>query len=182
MKQIISAFAIALIFLTAAGSVNAQSKIAHITPDQIVALMPERGKIDTLLAKFQADSLNSTLNSMVQEYQYKDSMLNKVDTSKTPKQILNQYRLDLQNLTYNIQNWNNLAQQIMQQKQAQMYQPIYKKVSDAINAVAKEKGYAYVFQSEVLLVAPPSDDITLLVATKLGIKVPGAPAATKPTK
>jgi outer membrane protein len=39
-------------------------------------------------------------------------------------------------------------------------------------AVAKEKGYAYIFTSEALIVAPPSDDILPLVAQKLGIKLP----------
>jgi outer membrane protein len=178
MKKISSVLAITLILL-AAGSAKAQSKIGHIRPDDIVALMPERAKIDTVLSKFQNDSLNTTLNSLVQEYTYKDSLLNKTDTSKMPRSVKDQYRSDLQTLAYQVQNWQSIAQQIMQNKQAQLYQPIYKKVSDAINAVAKEKGYAYVFTSDALIVAPPADDILPLVAAKLGIKLPSAPKTTK---
>jgi outer membrane protein len=106
-------------------------------------------------------------------------LLNKSDTSKMPRSVKDQYRSDLQTLAYQVQNWQSIAQQIMQNKQAQLYQPIYKKVSDAINAVAKEKGYAYVFTSDALIVAPPSDDILPLVAAKLGIKLPNAPKTTK---
>ena len=178
MKKISSVLAIAFILL-AAGSVKAQGKIGHIRADDLVALMPERAKIDTVLSKFQNDSLNTTLNSLVQEYTYKDSLLNKTDTSKMPRSVKDQYRSDLQTLAYQVQNWQSIAQQIMQNKQGQLYQPIYKKVSDAINAVAKEKGYAYVFTSDAWIVAPPADDILPLVAAKLGIKLPTAPKTTK---
>jgi outer membrane protein len=67
----------------------------------------------------------------------------------------------------------------MQNKQGQLYQPIYRKISDAINAVAKEKGYTYIFTAEALIVAPPTDDILPLVAAKLGIKLPPATKATR---
>jgi len=134
--------------------------------------MPEKAKIDTQLNKYQVDSLNSTLTSLVQEYTYKDSLLNKTDTSKMPASIKAQYRQDLENLAYQVQNWQQIAGNIMQNKQAQLYQPLYVKVRNAINAVAKEKGYTYVFATEALIVAPPADDILPLVAAKLGVKVP----------
>ena len=46
--------------------------------------------------------------------------------------------------------------------------------------LAKEKGYTYIFTSDALIVAPPSDDILPLVAAKLGIKIPTA--TSKPIK
>jgi outer membrane protein len=96
-----------------------------------------------------------------------------------PRSVKDQYRSDLQTLAYQVQNWQSIAQQIMQNKQQQLFQPLYKKISDAINAVAKEKGYGYVFTSDALIVAPPADDILPLVATKLGIKLPAAPKPTR---
>jgi hypothetical protein len=42
-----------------------------------------------------------------------------------------------------------------------------------IKAVADEKGYTYVFNSSIgsmLLYSPPSDDLSDLVKTKLGVK------------
>jgi outer membrane protein len=48
--------------------------------------------------------------------------------------------------------------------------PITKKATDAIQAVAKENGYAYVINKEQLLVSPPADDILPLVKKKLGLK------------
>src|SRR5262249_43475530 len=138
----------------------------------MVSLMPEAAKIDTLLSKFQNDSLNSTLNNIVQEYQYKDSMLTKTDTTKTPKQVLSQLRNDVNVLAYQIQNWQTLAGQAYQSKQQQLYGPIYDKVITAVKAVAKEKGYNYVLSKDIFLVAPDGDDMLPAVATKLGVKVP----------
>lgn len=171
MKKIIGVFTVAL-FLAAANNASAQNKFGHINAEEVVTLMPEYAKVDTLLRKFQADSLNTTLTSLVQEYTYKDSLLNKTDTSKMPASIKAQYRQDLENLAYQVQNWQGISQQIMQNKSAQLYQPLYVKVRNAINAVAKEKGYGYIFATEALIVAPPSDDILPLVAAKLGVKVP----------
>ncbi|MBL0145205.1 MAG: OmpH family outer membrane protein [Chitinophagaceae bacterium] len=53
---------------------------------------------------------------------------------------------------------------------------------DAIKAVAKEAGYAYVLDVNSLIVAPPADDIIGLVKKKLNIKdpAPAAPAKTTP--
>ena len=98
MKKVISVFSMALVFLAIANSSVAQNKIGHISPDQVVGLMPERGKIDTLLQRFQNDSLNSTLTSLVAEYGYKDSLLNKTDTTKMPASVKDQIRGELQNL------------------------------------------------------------------------------------
>ena len=60
----------------------------------------------------------------------------------------------------------------MEAKQNELVQPIYKKVYDAIKAVAKEKGYTHVFNKEAFLVAPEGDDLIIAVATRLKIKIP----------
>jgi outer membrane protein len=180
MKKIISVIGIAFCLLVAGINANSQTKIGYMSIEQMVSIMPEAGKLDTVLQKYQNDSLNQTLNTIVQEYQYKDSLLNKSDTSKTPKSVLNQLRTDVNVLAYQIQNWQSLAGQAYQAKQEQLLAPIYNKVGTALRQVAKEKGYTHVFAKDVFLVAPDGDDLLPMVAAKLGVKVP--PAMTqKPT-
>lgn len=172
----------ALFFLTAA-SANAQAggqKSGYISLDQVVYLMPEVGKIDTLLQHYQSDSINTQFASLVQEYNYKDSMLTSKDSAKIPAQVKAQYRQDLQNLAYQVQNWQGISQQAMQAKQNEMLEPVYRRAMAALNQVAKENGYTFVFNQEVLLVAPPGDDLLPLVAKKLGLKLPPKTAATNP--
>src|SRR5215467_5145817 len=179
MKKIIPVLMI-LCALLAATTSESQAKIGYIRIDDMVSLMPETAKIDTLLSKYQSDSLNTTLNNIVQEYQYKDSMLTKVDTTKTPKQVLTQLRNDVNVLAYQIQNWQNLAGQAYQNKQQQLLAPLYNKAITAVRTVAKEKGYTYVVSKDAFLVAPDGDDLLPAVAAKLGVKVPPNAAAQRP--
>jgi outer membrane protein len=141
-------------FGLAAGSASAQTKIGYIRIDDMVALMPETGKIDTLLQKYQADSLNPRLKLEIESFQYKDSILTKSDTSKTPKSVLNQMKVERDNHLYFINNFQSLANQAVQAKQEALLTPVYSKVYDAIKAVAKEKGYSHVLSKDAFLVAP----------------------------
>ncbi|HVZ55648.1 MAG TPA: OmpH family outer membrane protein [Chitinophagaceae bacterium] len=171
MKKYLASVVIVLGLLSA-GKVSAQNKIGYIDVNEAISIMPEMGKIDTLLQHFQTDSLNATFAELLQNYNYKDSMLNKTDTSKMPQSVKNQYRQDRENLVYQIQNWQNISQQVYQNKQAQLIQPVYKKVNDAIRVVAKENGYGYVLVKDALVIMPPADDLLPLVAKKLGVKLP----------
>ena len=47
-----------------------------------------------------------------------------------------------------------------------------RKINEAINAVAKEKGYTHVLSREALLVAPDADNLLQAVAKKLNVTVP----------
>ncbi len=171
-------FFIAAAILMISATASAQ-KTGYISLEQIVSLMPEIRKIDSSLQRYQSDSINGEFASIVQEYNYKDSIMNAKDTLSMPAQVKNQYRQDIQGLAYQIQNWQAIAQQAIQNKQSEMLEPVYVKVMNALNAVAKENGYTYVYNKEVLLVAPPSDDLLPLVAKKLNIKLPPANAAPK---
>jgi outer membrane protein len=173
----IKMFLLAAILTVTAGSVSAQ-KSGYISLDQVVSLMPEIGKIDTALQRYQVDSLQPQLAIMIQDYNYKDSMLSSKDSTKIPVTVRNQYRQDMQNVSYQLQNWQGFSQQMMQAKQEQLLEPVYRKAMNALNTVAKEAGYSYVYNREVLLVAPPADDLLPLVAKKLGIKLPPATAST----
>jgi outer membrane protein len=173
------AVAIALFF---ACSASAQ-KIGYISLEQVVGLMPEVAKIDTLMQKFQADSLNPQYAYMVSEYQRKDSIVNGRDSLKTPSAVRGQIRQELEGMAYQLQNWQTYVQNAMQGKQNELLEPVYRKVMAALNATAKENGYTYVFNKENLLVAPDGDDMLAAVAKKLNIKLPaGAQKTVAPGK
>jgi outer membrane protein len=175
----IKLFAVA-IAVVCSFSASAQQKIGYISLDQVVALMPEVGKIDTLLQHFQTDSLNPQYAYMVTEFQRKDSIANGKDSLKTPAKVREQIRQELEGMAYQLQNWNTYVQNAMQGKQNELLEPVYRKVITALKAVAKENGYAYVINKENLIVAPDGDDLLPVVAKKLNIKLP--PAAPAPKK
>lgn len=171
----------AIIVLTAGLMVNtaqAQNKMGYISIENMLLLMPETSKIDSLLERYQQDSINAEFAQVFRMYTFKDSLLNKTDTAKMPLSYKNELKKDLANYAYQINNWQSISQQAVQAKQNALLDPIYKKIYEAINTVAKEKGYAYVYTQEALLVAPPADNLLPLVAEKLKVKLPPAAAGT----
>jgi outer membrane protein len=60
--------------------------------------------------------------------------------------------------------------------------PIQRKLQGAIQDVAKENGYTYIFPREALLVMPPADDISSLVRKKLGLREPAPRTTNVPAK
>ena len=64
MNKIKLLFVAAVLFISA-GSAMAQ-KTGYISVDQVVSLMPETARLDSLLRKYQADSINP-------QFQYKST-------------------------------------------------------------------------------------------------------------
>ncbi|MFI5128538.1 MAG: OmpH family outer membrane protein [Chitinophagales bacterium] len=156
--------------LVVTGSAIAQSKFGYINMENIVQLMPGTAKLDSLLERYQVDTIQSEYASVVEQYQFNDSLYR--DSTKTPPSVRAEIAKKLPGLIYQIQNWQQISQQAMEAKQSQLLSPIYKEVYDAIKVVAKEKGYTHVFNREAFLVAPEGDDLIVAVATKLKVKVP----------
>lgn len=147
-------------------------KTGYISLDQVIGIMPEVSKIDSLMQKYQADTINTEFASLIEQYNYKDSLLTKTDTTKMPSALRKQYRTDLEGIAYQVQNWQAISQQAYQAKQNQLLQPVYARVLNAVHAIAKEKGYTYVYDKSVLIIGPTGDDLLPMVAQRLNVKLP----------
>lgn len=170
MKKVLSVMIVAAGLFLAADA-GAQTKIGYIRIDDLVAIMPETAKIDSVIEKYQNDSINPRYAQIVSLYQYKDSVYR--DTVKpAPAAVKKQIEEELPTLIYQIQNWQSIVNQAVEAKQNELLAPIYRKVYDAVRAVAKEKGYTHVLTKEALLVAPDGDDMIALVAAKLKVALP----------
>jgi outer membrane protein len=123
-----------------------------------------------LLELYQRDTIQPEYSSLVENYQFKDSVYR--DSLKTSPAVRAQIAKELPGLIYQIQNWSQIQQQALEAKQNALLAPIYSEVYAAIRAVAKEKGYTHVFSKEALLVAPDADDLIVAVANKLKLKLP----------
>ncbi|RYY41582.1 MAG: OmpH family outer membrane protein [Chitinophagaceae bacterium] len=177
MKKI-SFVLIALISLLGANQASAQ-KIGYVSVDEVVSQMPELGRIDTLLQRYQIDSLAPRYSYMLSEFQRKDSLVNGPDSLKAypNASVRAQVRDEVAQLANTLQNWQQIAGQAYENKKNMLLEPVLRKVYTAINATAKEAGYTYVLSKENLIVAPQNDDLVLQVLRKLGVRVQGAPAA-----
>jgi outer membrane protein len=150
---------------------QAQTKIGYIDAETVLYLMPDVAKIDSLMRIYQTDSIGKEYTSLVQTYQYKDSVF-RDSAHPLPAAVKEQYQKDLFQLTQTLQGWQEIAQQAYQNKQNQLLAPVMRRINEAINAVAKEKGYTHVLSREALLVAPDADNLLQAVAKKLNVTVP----------
>ena len=58
---------------------------------------------------------------------------------------------ELEDLQARILSFEQTAEQSIQMKQAELFEPILLKIENAINDVAKEKGYTYIFDIHIHL-------------------------------
>ena len=174
-------FLITALIVFASGTAMAQ-KAAYISVDQVVGLMPQLKSIDSAMQKYQIDSIATEYEMLVRDYKYRDSILGSKDTLTMPKSVKDQHQQVLQNVAYQLQNWQTISQNAYQSKQNELLEPIYRKVMTAIQTVAKEKGYSYVYDKSLLIVAPPADDLLPFVAQRLNIKLPPSASAGIPNK
>ncbi len=165
-------FITVLIFVAAAVTVNAQTpKFGHVDLQALIQVMPERTVAETDFNAFQAE-LEDILGEMQKDYQTKLASFEQLgaDASEIKKTAK---ITELQDIQQRIQNYQQTAQQQLQQKQGELLQPVFDKAEKAIEEVAKEKGLIYVFDigtKVVLYKSNESLDVFPLVKTKLGIQ------------
>jgi outer membrane protein len=168
MKKVLTLVILASGLIAITNRAQAQSKIGYITLNEVIIAMPETKKADTLLQQFQealrqsAEDRNAAFQDAVTKF-YKDS----TTMTAAVKEVK---RTALQKQYQELQGEDQRIQQELQKKQEELSQPIQKKALDAVQAVAKENGFSYIFVKEALLVAPPAEDISPLVRKKLGLK------------
>lgn len=171
MRKLIKLFVV-LVFAVTAGSVNGQNlKFGHIDLQALVQLMPERVKAESDFTTFQGD-LEEVFGEMQQNYQQKLTELEKLG-EETSEVRRNAKISELQEIQQRIQNYQASANQQLQQKQAELLEPVFNKAESAIEEVAKEQGLLYVFDTGtrvVLYKSNQSIDLLPLVKKKLNIQ------------
>lgn len=165
MKKILLLVAAAVLF--SVGTADAQ-KYGHINSGEILEVMPGVDSLQIKLKAFQ-DDLQAMYQSMMTEYQQKkDKFDREVGTmSSAVRQVREK---ELEDLGVRIQEFQANAQDDMEEKQYELAKPFQDAIQNAINKVAKEHGYAYIFDTKILLYYGNGEDITPLVKKELGIK------------
>jgi len=173
MKKLIVASVMVLGFFTA----SAQQKIGYVNTEELMGSMPESEKASKDLEEYQR-LLQEQNNDLIKELNEQDSLFIK-DSAKLTDNQKTFKKNTLFKLYQEVQGFSQKAQEQLQQRQQQLLTPIRAKAMDAIKAVAKEAGYAYILDVSTIIVAPPGDDVMALVKKKLAIKDPAA-ATAKP--
>ena len=160
-----------LLLLIAPMSVFAQ-KFGHVKFAEILTVMPEYTKAQTDIQAQQKQyedemkRASDELTKKFTEYQQEQANL--------PTNIQERRQKELQELNEKGMQFQADAQQQLQKAYAEMMDPIYKKIDDAIKAVGQEGGYVYIFdlnRTDIPFVNESlSTDVTPAVKGKLGLK------------
>jgi len=166
------AFAATLLF---SNTTHAQTqKIGYFDEQFVLPLFPGIQKIDTLLNSFQNDSLRVEYEYRVGDFTRRDSIFKK-DSATMPVKARELATRELNQLKYNLINWQTYAQQMVEAKTAQLLNPYRQKIAEALRQVMTEQKYTYVLNEQALsqYAQPPLlDNLSIRVALKLKLPLP----------
>ena len=158
---------------------SAAQKIGYADWDYIFAQLPESRQIEAELKTFSSQ-LENQLKAKGQELETKYKAYQGMPAT-TPDAIKADKERELQGMQESIQKFQQDAQTSMQTKQNTMMEPIFSKVGKAIEDVAKENGYSFIINpqliggGDILLYNDEKYNISTLVLKKLGVTTPVAP-------
>lgn len=168
-------FVLAALFSFGAQAQDAKPlKIGYTNVSYLLSVMPESRRIESEL-KTHSTQLQNQLQAKAKTFEEKYAAYEKGASTMT-EAIRAEKERELRELDAQIQEFQKNAEASLQSKQVKLLEPVTEKISKAIDEVAKENNYTYVFNSDaglgttqILLHAPESDNITDLVLKKLNV-------------
>ncbi len=148
-----------------------QLKIGHVNVVEIVSLLPESDSAQLLLEKdtkeleLMLEEMQVELNNLVNDYETNQE--NYSDLIRKTKES------EIMGMREKIFNFQQNANQQLQERNYELLQPIYEKVQKAINNVAARGGFTYILdisKGSVVFTAPDSQNLNALVLEELGVE------------
>lgn len=159
-------------------SVQAQ-KFGYLNSASILSDMPQVKQADSQLEALQKQ-LQKKGQGMVEQLQ-KDyaAAQEKIGRGELSPKQQEEESAKLETKQGEIQKFEQEMQKQVQDKRTELMTPILDTVNKAIQDVAKESGFQFVFDEGVLLYKEASQDVTAMVRTKLGMPAAAAVTTTK---
>jgi len=174
MKMIYKLIVLSIIILIPAGLFSQkQIRLGHIDSQKLIMAMPESDSAQKKLQKVEQE-FQATLEELQVEFNrkfktYQDSYATMTELIRSTKES------ELNELSERIQNFQTQAQQDFERQRVDLFRPIQEKAKKAVDEVAEENGFTYVFDigpgvGAIVYAATDTEDILPLVKVKLGLK------------
>ena len=167
MKKLFLIAAMAVMSV-AAGAQNL--KWAYIDFNEVIMLMPEMDSARATLEENQKTN-EEILMAMYEEYQTKAQQYQQKAESWTPA-IRESKEREIMDIQTRLEQTQQSLQQEMQQLQNSLQAPIYEKAQNVINALAKGKGVAAVFEKGTFLYLDPAQLVDLTPDARVALGIP----------
>ncbi len=160
-----------IILIIAGQNLGAQNiKFGYINKDELLKALPDYDSAAVKLEKFRSELVNQ-LSSMQNDYNVKTTALNNGNSSLSDV-IRKSREEELKALNNRIQLFQVKANQLINDKNIELIQPVIAKADKAIRDVAREQGITLVFDASVLYYYDEKRSVNMLplIKTKLGLK------------
>ncbi len=151
---------------------KAQSKIGHINSEELFLVMPERDSAMAVLEDQKQSILTQSEELSVEYNQKLESYIQQSD-SLSPL-VVKTKEDELTDFQNRIRTFESAAQQELQNRQQELFQPIIDRAQTAIKEVAQENDFKYILDVSrgYVLYFPDEEsyDILSMVKVKLGIE------------
>ncbi|MDB2362461.1 OmpH family outer membrane protein [Flavobacteriales bacterium] len=144
-------------------------KFGYLNSNELLAMMPESIEMQEELQTY-AKGLESQLSAMQAEYEKKVVEYQQNETSYTD--VIKEDKIrEIESIQQRVVEFQKNAQQSLSEKEAELFTPIRDKAMMAIDNVAKEGNYTFIFDSGSgsFLYAAESENVLSLVKSKLGL-------------
>lgn len=186
MKHLIKAAVVALGVIFAGSAAHAQQKFAHINSSDLLQSMPEMKSADAAFQVFakakqtQLEQMDAERQKKITLYTEKSKTLSEANKDIVGKEIETLVK-EIQDMEKRIADTQAKAEQEVAAKRQELYKPAIDKAEAAVRAVAKEKGYAYVFDISQpgVVYFDGGEDMLVAVKAKLGISTTASTAPKK---
>ena len=167
MKKTLIAIAVCLLAFSGNAMAQKNIKLGHINSQELMQIMPGRDSVQTILQN-EVTELEATLKQMQAEAEkrYNDYVANQAGWTELIRQTKQR---EIQDMSARIQEFQENAQKQLTDREAELTKPIIDRAKKAIEDVAREGGYTYIFDGAGLLYSSDSEDIMPAVKRKLGI-------------
>ena len=169
MKQAIKWSALVLVVLCCTLGTATAQKVGHLNSEALLMGFPE-----WTTAQKDFETFGSMIQKQVDDEKKKSLIFILKVTDMKAKGLLSPAEeekkgKELEMMQSNFEKMANDAQAQLNQKEAELTEPVRKRVQDAIDTVAREQGYSHIIDmaSSVILFASPEGDITTAVKAKL---------------
>jgi outer membrane protein len=146
-------------------------KFGHINAQELIALMPERDSAQAKLEIYSKE-LQESIESMQVEFNTKLNTYQQKQATWSAA-LLDTKQKELQDLRTRIDEFQQTAQEEFQRMQQSLLRPIIEKANNAIEKIAKQEGFTYIFDLSIGAIPyhNPEHSIDLLPLVKKELNI-----------
>jgi outer membrane protein len=167
-KSLLLVFVGSILFVSSLFS-QQKLKIGHANLVEILEALPQTDSAQQLIDK-DTEELEGMLKEMQVEYnklldEYQQKLASYSEVIRAAKEA------DIVEMQNRIQTFQQNAAQQLQQRGAELMQPIYDKIQQAVEEIGQKEGYAYILDTSkgsVVFTGAASNDIGSLIREDLG--------------